>query len=60
MVTDNQDVMYIICSVSSKDLLQEGAMDIYNVCLTHNIKLEVEWIPRSANEFADVISRIID
>ena len=59
-LTDNQGVMYIIRSGSKKEHLQEGAIEIYNVCLTHNIKLDVEWIPHSANEYADVISRVID
>ena len=59
-LTDNQGVMYIIHSGSKKEHLQEGAIEIYNVRLTHNIKLDVEWIPRSANEYADVISRVID
>lgn len=59
-LTDNQGVMYIIRSGSKKEHLQEGAIEIYNDCLTHNVKLEVEWIPHSANEYADVISRIID
>jgi hypothetical protein len=58
--TDNQGVMYIICAGSKKEHLQEGAIQIFNVCLSNNIKLEVEWIPRSENEYADVISRIID
>ena len=59
-LTDNQGVMYIIRSSSKKEHLQEGAIEIYNVCLTHNLKLDMEWVPHSANEYADVISRVID
>jgi hypothetical protein len=58
--TDNQGVMYIIQSGSKKEHLQEGALEIHYICLAHNIKLEVEWIPRSCNEYADSISRIVD
>ena len=58
--TDNQGVVYIIQSGSKKDHLQEGAMEIYHLCFAHNIKLEVEWIPRSANHYADTISRVVD
>ena len=58
--TDNQGVMFIIRSGSKREHLQEGALEIHNVCLTHNIKLEIEWVPRSANEYADVISRVVD
>ena len=47
-------------SGSKKEHLQEGALAIYSICIRHNIKLEVEWIPRSENEYADMISRIID
>ena len=58
-LTDNQGVMYIIRSGSRKEHLQ-GALAIFEICFSHNIKLEVEWIPRSLNEHADFISRIID
>lgn len=57
--TDNQDLMYIIQSGSKREYLQEGALEIHNICLVHNIKLEVEWTPRS-NEYAYCISCIID
>ena len=35
-------------------------MAIFEVCFKHGIKLEVDWVPRSLNERADFISRIID
>ena len=34
-------------------------MAIYEVCFQNGIKLEMEWIPRSQNELADYISRIL-
>ena len=52
--------MYIICSGSRKQHFQDGAVAIFELCLSHNIKLEMEWIPRSMNEYADTISRLID
>lgn len=54
--TDNHSVVYVIQSGSKKEHLQEEALAIFNLCLRHNIKLEVVWIPCSANEYADTIS----
>ena len=59
-LTDNQGAMYIIRSGSRKEHLQDGAMAIFELCFAHSIKLEIDWIPRSLNEYADAISRIID
>ena len=36
------------------------ALSVFSMCLLKNIKLEVEWIPRSANDKADFQSRIVD
>ena len=36
------------------------ALDIFKLCLRNNVRLEVEWIPRSENEQADFVSRLID
>ena len=58
--TDNQGVVYIIRSGSRKQHLQDGAVAIFELCFSHNIKLEMEWIPRSLNEYADTISRLVD
>ena len=35
-------------------------MDIFNLCLAKSIVLEAQWIPRSLNERADLLSRFID
>ena len=58
--TDNQGVVYIICSGSRKQHLQDGAVTVFELSFSHSIKLEMEWIPRSMNEYADTISRLID
>ena len=58
--TDNQNVARIVQAGSRKPYLQEGAMSIFERCLQHSIKLEMSWIPRSLNERADYISRIVD
>lgn len=58
--TDNQNVVSIITKGSMKGHLQDISCDIYQSCLRHNISLDVEWVPRTQNENADFISRIID
>ena len=58
--TDNQNVVRIVQVGSMKPHLQEGAMSIFQTCLQHCIKLEMEWIPRTKNELADYASRIVD
>ena len=35
-------------------------MDIFNLCFVNSIVLEVQWIPRSLNERADLLSRFVD
>lgn len=58
--TDNQNVVNIISKGSMKCHLQDIALDIYKQCLHYNLSLHVEWIPRTENERADFISRIVD
>ena len=43
-----------------KEDLQCFTLRDFSVCLLNNIKLEVEWILRSANDGADILSRIVD
>ena len=58
--TDNQGVVSVIQHGSSKDNLQQIALEIFGICMNHAIRLEVEWIPREWNEQADYISNLID
>ena len=59
-LTDNQGTMCIVRAGSRKEHLQDGALVIFELCFTHSIRLEMDWIPSSLNEYADAISRIID
>ena len=43
-----------------KEDLQRLALHIFSMCLLNCITLEVEWIPRSANDRADFLSRVVD
>ena len=57
--TDNQNVPRIISPGSSKghhDLHSE-ALSIFNICCNYGISIEMEWIPRSQNDY---LSRIYD
>ena len=58
--TDNQGVSRIVEVGSMKEDLQYLALRIFSMCLLNNIRLEVEWIPRSANARADFLSRVVD
>ena len=58
--TDNQNVVRIMTVGSGKDCLQEVALEIFALCMSHAIHIEPEWIPREKNEMADYISRIVD
>ena len=57
--TDNQGAARIVAIGSSKTDLQALAMDIFNLCLVNDIVLEAQWIPRSLNERADLLSRFV-
>ena len=58
--TDNQNVVRIVLYGSTKPILQEEALAIFAIGVNNQIRLELEWIPREENEFADYLSRIID
>ena len=58
--TDSQSAAKI-CKIGSMNaVLQHFAEAIFEICFSNNIKLNVEWIPRSQNEKADAISRLAD
>ncbi len=58
--TDNQAVSRITTRGSMKRDLQDIALSICQTCLAHNVHIEMEWVPRSENERADNLSRILD
>ena len=45
---------------STKHLLQNLAIDIYQICLKYNINLESQWLPREENKKADELSKSYD
>lgn len=58
--TDSQNCVKIIGSGSFNPDLQSLAINIYLLCIKYDIKLDMQWIPRSLNEQADFISKSID
>ena len=50
-----------IVEVGSMKLgLHKMARRIFDICIRSGIHLEVQWIPRTSNQQADYISRLID
>ena len=58
--TDNRNIPSIIRNGSMKRDLHEISLSIFQLVLRNGIDLQVDWIPRSLNEHADAISRIVD
>ena len=51
--TDNQCVKFIDLKGSMKTELQDGAYNIFRICMSKSIYLEMERIPRSENQKLD-------
>ena len=58
--TGSQSVASVVSKASMKPELQSLAMYIFNICVEKHISIEMEWIPRTLNEKADYLSRIVD
>ena len=58
--TDNQSAARIVSVGSSKVHLQSVALSIFRFCFSYSIALEAQWIPRSLNERADLLSLFVD
>ena len=58
--TDNQNVVRALSNGSKPELVQELVVDIFKLCIEFNIQLFPEWIPRTDNQWADVVSKDID
>ena len=58
--TNNQNCVKIVKSGSMKLELQKLSRSIYSTYVTNSISIDIQWIPRSENEKADYISRLIN
>ena len=55
--TDHQIVIRTFSNGSKMELIQELVVDIFKLCIEFNIP---EWIPRSENQWADIVSKDLD
>ena len=58
--TDSQAAAKIVEVGSMKLGLHKMARRIFDICIRSGIHLEVQWIPRTSNQQADYVSRLID
>ena len=58
--TDSQVAAKIVEVGSMKLGLHKMARRIFDICIRSGIHLEVQWIPRTSNQQADYVSRLID
>ena len=58
--TDSQAAAKIVEVGSMRTDLHTLALRIFEICIKHKILLDIQWVPRSEVERADLISRIID
>jgi hypothetical protein len=55
--TDNKNVVSIVNKGSMKPELQDITLHVFHMCISNNIVLEMEWIPRDVNNYADYLSK---
>ena len=60
LYTDNKNASIISMKGSMSLRLQRQALEIFQFCAMNNVTVEIEWIPRSLNEYADSLSRVVD
>jgi hypothetical protein len=55
--SDSQSCVHIVQCGSTKLDLHEESMNIFELCSKFNIDLQIQWVPREQNKFADEISK---
>ena len=58
--TDNFAASRIVEIGSNKTKLQQIAIEIFDICKSENINLQIQWIPRELNNVSDSVSKYID
>ena len=59
LFTDSKNASIISNKGSMSLRLQRQALEIFQFCAVFNVSVEFEWVPRSLNEYADSLSRVI-
>ena len=54
--TDNRNIPSIICNGSMNRDLHEISLSVFQLVLRYGIDLQVDWIPKSLNEHALILS----
>jgi len=60
LYTDNKNASVIASKGSTSLKLQRQVLEIFQFCAVNNLSIEIEWVPRSLNEYADSLSRVVD
>ena len=60
LFTDSKNASIISTKGSMSLRLQCQALEIFQFCAVNNVSVEFDWVPRSLNEYADSLSRVID
>jgi hypothetical protein len=58
--TDNKNLISIMRKGSMKPELLTMALDVFRICVMETITFNLVWVPRSQNEAADFLSKIVD
>ena len=58
--TDNKSAMKIAQVGSMTPACHQLAIEIFSICFTAGIQLDIQWIPRAENTRADYISKFLD
>jgi hypothetical protein len=58
--TDNKNLLSIMKKGSMKQELQVLSLKIYSFCVQNCVIFNLSWVPRSQNEAADFLSKIVD
>ena len=60
ILTDSQNSVKIVNSGNTKKALQDIAVSIFVLCFQKQIFIDITWIPRSLNDKADFLSKLVD
>ena len=60
ILPDSQNCVKIVNSGSTKKALQDITVSIFVLCFQTQISIDITWIPRSLNDKADFLSKLVD
>ena len=60
LYTESKNASVIASKGSTSLRLQRHALEIFQFYVVYNVSIEIEWVPRSLNDYADSLSRVIE